>query len=147
MLRETPGLSRAPPDPPRPRTTVPRPPYMAALGVVGERSGANAKLGERRASKGAIPGTACSVPGKGGIIGEAYELPAFSGLFPSRGIFFAALSLVWVFHSMESAYFRGWYTIIPSREFFSYPRLFLAFSGRRPTLYAQDRGTYYTLYR
>ena len=48
----------------RDRKTVPRPPHIAAQGVVGERTGPNAKLGERGASKGALPGMACSVPGK-----------------------------------------------------------------------------------
>ena len=36
--------------------TVPRPPQTAALGVAGERTGANAELGERGASKGVVPG-------------------------------------------------------------------------------------------
>ena len=44
----------------RGRATVPRPPHTAALGVPGERTGAAAKLGERRASivEVALPGLA-----------------------------------------------------------------------------------------
>ena len=38
------------------RATAPRPPHTAAVEVAGERTGANAKLGERGASKGAVPG-------------------------------------------------------------------------------------------
>ena len=45
-------LSRAPPDPPRPHDRA-TPAFMAALGVIGEGSGANAELGERAAWRGA----------------------------------------------------------------------------------------------
>ena len=38
--------------PPRSRATAPRPPNTATQGVIGERSGANAELGERGAWKG-----------------------------------------------------------------------------------------------
>ena len=48
-----------------PLAAVPRPRHTAALGVVGERTGPNVKLGERGASKGALPGTTCSFLGKG----------------------------------------------------------------------------------
>ena len=40
----------------RGRPIVPRPPPRAAVGVAGDRTGPNAKLGERGASKGAVPG-------------------------------------------------------------------------------------------
>ena len=40
----------------RGRATVPRPPHAASLGVAGERTGPNAKLGERGSSKGAVLG-------------------------------------------------------------------------------------------
>ena len=42
----------------RGRTTFPRPPLTAALCVPGDTTGANGKLGERRASKGGLPGVA-----------------------------------------------------------------------------------------
>ena len=42
---------------PRGRATAPRPPYPATHGVIGERTGPNAKLCEQGASKRALPGT------------------------------------------------------------------------------------------
>ena len=58
-------LSRPPPTP-RGRATAPLLRHTAALGVTGQRRGAASELGERGAWKGAPPGMACSVPGKGG---------------------------------------------------------------------------------
>ena len=52
-----------------PLAAVPRPRHTAALGVVGERTGPNVKLGERGASKGALQGMACWISGKERIPG------------------------------------------------------------------------------
>ena len=43
-----------------------RPRHTVALGASGKRGGAAVELGERGARKGALLGTACSLPGMGG---------------------------------------------------------------------------------
>ena len=56
-------LSRAPPNPPRPRDRTTIAPHGSAR-CSWRKKAPNAKLGERGASKGALPGTTCWVPGK-----------------------------------------------------------------------------------
>ena len=62
MPRSAPALQCAT-RPPVGTTTVLRPPYTSALGVPGERIAADARLGERGAWRGALPGTGRSLPG------------------------------------------------------------------------------------
>ena len=58
-------LSRPPPDPPRPRGRATPAPHGSRARCYRRKNGPpNAKHGEREASKGALPGTACSVLGK-----------------------------------------------------------------------------------
>ena len=60
-------LSRASPDPPRPRDCATPAPHSSTTGTVGstgKRRSTAAELGERGAWEGARPGTACSVLGK-----------------------------------------------------------------------------------
>ena len=90
-------LPRPPPDPPRRAAgaTAPRPLHTVALGGPGETRGAAVELGEREAWEGGNPGTACSVPGKGGVS------IIFGGI--SLSGFFACPRL-WVPMCMESAF-------------------------------------------
>ena len=80
----------------RGRKTAPRPPHIAAQGGIGESS--IAKLGERGASKGVLPETACSVPGKGADPRGEGEFQHFRGV-SLPGFFF--VSPVWGFNYME----------------------------------------------
>ena len=50
----------------RGRATAPRPPHMAAQGRIGGRTGPSAKLGERGAPKGTVPGMGLLGPRCGG---------------------------------------------------------------------------------
>ena len=65
-------------------TTVPRPPHTSALWVPGERIAADARLGERGAWRGALPGTGRSLPGKGADPRERRDFPTLPEPFPSR---------------------------------------------------------------
>ena len=65
-------------------------------------------------SKGALPGTACSVPGKGAEPRGRMVFQHFAGV-PSRE-FFRVPCLRFIFTG--SVFFRGWYIIIPPGYFF-----------------------------
>ena len=102
---------------PRGRSTVPHPPHTAAQGVIGERKGPNAKLGERGASKGALPGTACSVPGKGADFRPGREgFPTLSEAFPSR--YFCSCPLFEVFQLYGRRFLPGMEHYHPPRGYF-----------------------------
>ena len=56
------------------------------LGAPGERTGAAVEFGEQGAWEGALPGTVCSVLGKGGVPAKG-GFPSFPEAFPP-GILF-----------------------------------------------------------
>ena len=83
---------RTPPDPPRPPDRA-TPSSHGSTRSISERTGPNAKFDERGASKGALPGTAFSIPEKGAdprggrvsnIVG-GISLPGFSFRAPCLG--------------------------------------------------------------
>ena len=100
---------------PRGRATAPRLSHTA-LGAPGERRGAAIELGERGVWEGALPGTACSVPGKGRDPGEGRGFNTFRGHFPS-GIFFCVSVLGIPFDGSRSVSGDGALSP-PSRVFF-----------------------------
>ena len=114
---------------PRGRTTAPHLPHTAAQSVIGERTGPNAKLVERGASKGVLPGTACLVTGKGADLRGGKGLhhfwrrsfPGFLFVTPDRD-----------FNFMGGIFFPGWAMISPPRIFFRVPGYFGA-TVERPT--------------
>ena len=94
-----------------------------AQGTIGERTGPDVKLGERGASKGIPPGTACSISRKewfprGGRLSNIFGeegLPTFSEAFPSPD-FFRVPCLG--FRLDGRRFFPGMEHYHPYREFF-----------------------------
>ena len=97
---------------PRARATTPRPSHTAALGAPGKRRGAAVELGERGAWEGALPGTACSVPGNGGDPRDRRGFHRFWKAFHSRDFFCRVLVFGFPF-VWKAFFFRVWNTIIP----------------------------------
>lgn len=69
----------------RGRTDVPRPPYIAALGVPVKKKAAAAQLGRQGGWKGALPGTGRSLSGKGADLREGTYFPTVPEAFPYCG--------------------------------------------------------------
>ena len=113
---------------PHGRATAPHPPHMAAQGVMGERTGPNAKLDDRGALKGALPGTACSVPGKEADPRRGRGFQHFRGRFPPGDF---CVSPVLGFQTYGRRFF-GDGTFSSPRGYFSYLRV-LCPSGRAPS--------------
>ena len=106
---------------------------MAAQGVLGP----NVELGERGASKEALPGTACSVPGKGANPrgGRGFQHfrrrfpPGFCFVSPGRG-----------FNCMEGVLFADETLSSPPGIIFRIPGMFGS-AVERPTLCPQVSGS------
>ena len=93
-------------------------PTQTALGTTGERKAAAVELGERGLWEGALPGTACSVPGKGGDP-RREGFPRFAEACPSQDFFESPFLGFPV--ARKALFFRGWNNIIPRGFYFASP--------------------------
>ena len=126
-------LSRAPPEPPRPR-------HRATPAPHGNTRYGRRKNGPQRQTRRAR-GVERSPPGDG-LLGPRERsgregFPTFSEVFPSRDVFRVSLfrvSIVW------KTFLRGWNPIIPPGIFFRVPRCFGS-AVERPTLCIQISGS------
>ena len=107
---------------------------MATQGVIGERTGPNARLGVRGAAKGALPGTVArfSEKEKGA---DPRGVPTFQRRFPPSVYFFVASGVSKV---CKAVVFRGWNIIVSRGYYFRIPGVFGS-AAERPTLYPQVR--------
>ena len=98
------------------------------------RTGANSQqLGERGAWAGALPGTACSVPGKRGDPREG-RVSSFLEAFPARD--FCSSLRFWVSIRMEG-FFLGMEHCHPPEKFYMYPRTWCIFGRTYAQQYVQ----------
>ena len=124
---------------PRGRGTAPRPPHMAAQGLIGKRTGTNAKT--RRA------GGVERSPLGDGLLGprERSGSPGREGFPTFSGAFSFFLSPCLGFQLYGRRFFWGYY-IIPPGIFFRVPRYFRSVV-ERPNLCPQVRGSSLAYFR
>ena len=123
--------------PPRGRVAAPCPPHTAVLGVPDERTRAVAQLAQRGAWKGALPGKACLVLGKGRDLRERRGSRHFRRHFPP-GIFFVSSILGFC---MYGRIFSGNGTFPPPSGIFCLHPRFLAQAVERSTLNTEVPGS------
>ena len=92
----------------------------ARQGIIGERTGANAKLGEPGASKGEFPGTACSVPGKEVVPPGRRGFQRIRRRFPRRTLSFFRVPCLGS-QSYGRRFFRRWNITVAHGDFFRIP--------------------------